>query len=187
MACHIIETSNAAAKAAAAEPPLSAEARDALHAALDDEYHAEATYAAILDKHGDVRPFANIIKAERRHAAAIATLMKAYGIVVPKNAYRTGDKSLGPLPDTLAEACAAGVEAEIANVRLYDHTLIPAVADRPGIAEVFAELRDSSRDRHLPAFRRCAAGDSGVPDLRGAQPHSHGCGSGRRRGNCKGH
>ncbi|MGV6850091.1 MAG: ferritin-like domain-containing protein [Marinibacterium sp.] len=185
MACPIIETSNAAAKAVAPETTLDPAARDALFAALDDEHHAEALYAAVLERHGDVRPFANIIKAERRHAAAIATLMKAYGIPVPKNAYKSGDKPLAPLPETLEALCAEGVEAEVANVRLYDERLIPAVSDHPEIVTVFSALRDASRDRHLPAFQRCAAKRGGVPDLL-ASPKT-GCGKGRRYRNRKEH
>ena len=38
-------------------------------AALDDEYRAEAIYDAVMQKFGEVRPFINIIEAERRHAA----------------------------------------------------------------------------------------------------------------------
>jgi len=43
---------------------LSPQAKDAVLAALDDEYKAQSLYKAILTKHGDVRPFSNIINAE---------------------------------------------------------------------------------------------------------------------------
>jgi|GEM_PF-2355161 len=39
---------------------------DALHAALDDEYHARATYRAVPDAFDEVRPFINIERAARR-------------------------------------------------------------------------------------------------------------------------
>jgi hypothetical protein len=39
--------------------------------ALDDEYKAEATYAAVITRFGPVRPFINIVEAERRHAGAL--------------------------------------------------------------------------------------------------------------------
>ncbi len=45
-----------------------------LDAAIQDEYHAEAVYQGVLGDFGPVRPFSNIIGAEVRHAAAIATL-----------------------------------------------------------------------------------------------------------------
>lgn len=182
MTCELIESSNAAAKAVAPGTDLPKAARAALFAALDDEHHAEASYEAIIAAHGEVPPFANIVKAERRHAAAIATMMKAYGIAVPKNAWKTGEKALEALPADIPTACAAGVEAEEANVRLYDQALIPAVADFPGLVDLFQRLRDSSRDRHLPAFRRGAARGSGVPDLHARQNH----GQGRGRGGCGG-
>lgn len=185
MACHIIKTATLAAQAVSPGAQLPEPVKAALLAALDDEHHAEATYAGILERHGDVRPFSNIIRAERRHAAAIATVLKAYGIAVPRNGYLSGDLPLDPVAETLGAACATGVDAEIANVRLYDAQLIPAVAGLDGIVALFTKLRDSSRDRHLPAFRRCATRGDGVPDLV-SQAHG-GCGKGRHRGASKGH
>ena len=41
---------------------------DALMMTLDDEYKAEATYVAVIDKFGEIRSFANIIEAERHDA-----------------------------------------------------------------------------------------------------------------------
>jgi len=185
MPCQIIKTANVAAQAATPGAALPDAVQAALLTALDDEYHAEATYTAVMERHGAARPFSNIIKAERRHAAAIKTVLKAYGIAIPGNGYLTGDLPLEPVADTLGEACATGVAAEMENVRLYDEDLIPTVAAYDGIAALFAELRDSSRDRHLPAFRRCATRGDGAPDLL-SQAHG-GCGKGRRRGDQKGH
>jgi hypothetical protein len=142
--------------AAAAE--LSDNGKAAVLRALDDEYHAEAVYAATLATFGDVRPFSNIIKAERKHQAALLGLMETYGIVAPANGFLTGEKPIGALPATLAEVCAVGVEAEIENARLYDEDLLPAVAGHPDIIRVFTNLRDASINNHLPAFERCAAG-----------------------------
>lgn len=181
MPCQIIKTANVATNS----PAISADVIEALLVALDDEHHAEATYAAVIARHGDARPFSKIIKAERRHAASIAKVLKAYDVEVPKNGYLSGGLSLEDTPDQLGEACAQGVAAEIENIRLYDERLIPAVAAFPEIAALFTELRDSSRDRHLPAFQRCATRDEGTPDLT-SQPHG-GCGKGRRRAQSKGH
>lgn len=58
-------TAGCAGDAVSAPPSGGAEA---LRAALDDEYRAEATYAAVITAFGEVRPFINIIEAERRHA-----------------------------------------------------------------------------------------------------------------------
>jgi hypothetical protein len=153
----------AAALAATAITPaiaagLSDEAKAAVLRALEDEYHAEAVYAATLDTFGEVRPFSNIIEAERKHQAALLDLLETYGVAAPANGYLTGEKPLGALPATLQEVCEIGVAAEIENARLYDEDLLPAVAGHPDIIQVFNNLRDASIDNHLPAFERCAAG-----------------------------
>lgn len=53
--------------------------------ALEDEYKAEATYAAVLIHFGDVRPFSNIVDSERRHSTAIAQQLDRLGHTVPTN------------------------------------------------------------------------------------------------------
>jgi len=136
--------------------PLTPEARSALDSALQDERNAEAVYGAVIRKFGNVRPFSNIIAAERRHASMLIDLYKTYGISVPENGYATGALAAPVAPATLAEACKIGVEAEIANRDLYDETLLPAVAAYPDITQVMRRLRDASEENHLPAFRRCA-------------------------------
>lgn len=135
---------------------LSANAEAALLSALDDEYHAEAFYEAVMDKFGPVRPFSNIANAERQHEAALIDRLKAYGIAVPANPYMSGDKKLEAVPTTIAEACAIGVGAEIANRDLYRKELLPAVTDYPDITAVFKALSAASEQKHLPAFQRCA-------------------------------
>lgn len=138
---------------------LTAPVIAAILTALDDEYHAEAVYAATLDKFGtDVRPFCNIINAERRHQAALFKLLKKYQIEVPVNEYLTGGKKLASVPATLKEACAIGVAAEIENARLYDEDLLATVSAHEDITRVFKALSDASTNNHLPAFQRCADG-----------------------------
>jgi len=148
----------AAAPGIAAAADLSDNGKAAVLRALDDEYHAEAVYAATLATFGDVRPFSNIIEAERKHQAALLGLMETYGIPVPANGYLTGEKPVGTLPGTLAEVCAVGVEAEIENARLYDEDLLPAMAGHADAIRVFINLREASINNHLPAFELCAAG-----------------------------
>lgn len=70
-------------------------AQTALFRALDDEYHAEAVYVAAMQGFGVVRPFFNIIKAERTREAALFDLMNTYGVAVRENAWAVGTK---PLP-----------------------------------------------------------------------------------------
>ena len=131
--------------------------RDALFAALADEHHAEAFYDAVIAKFGDVRPFVNIIEAERMHAAEIGAVMASYGLTAGPND-QLGSKAISDaVPATIAEACKIGVEAELVNRTLYDGELIPAVSTHPDIVALFERLRDASNNNHLPAFERCAA------------------------------
>ena len=77
--------------------------------ALDDERKAEATYAAVIEKFGEVRPFINIIDAERRHSAAIERQMTRLNFVIPANHW----EGKGAAPATLAEACSMAVDAAV--------------------------------------------------------------------------
>ncbi|WJV54010.1 DUF2202 domain-containing protein [Prodigiosinella aquatilis] len=138
-----------------ARPVLDKPAQDALLSALHDEYHAEAFYAAVIDKFGQVMPFRNIIKAERNHERMLKNLMQTYDLPIPPNTL-LGDASLkNTVPATLREACQMGVDVESANRELYDKSLIPAVASHQNIVAVFQKLRDASHNNHLPAFERC--------------------------------
>lgn len=121
----------------------------ALRMALDDEYRAEATYQAVLDKFGDARPFVNIVEAERRHAAMAAAQMRRFGMEVPPNPY------LGtvPAPASLLDACQTGIVAEQENIALYNR-ILPGISD-PDVRTTLEALLAASRDRHLPAFQRC--------------------------------
>lgn len=122
-----------------------------LTTALLDEYRAESTYEAVLERFGDVRPFSNILSAETRHSTAIIELFHAYDLPVPSNTF---DGTVDA-PATLQEACALGVGAEEANVGMYDELLMSA-SGHADIVAVFRRLRGASQDNHLPAFRRCA-------------------------------
>ena len=119
--------------------------------ALDDEYKAEATYAAVIARFGDVRPFINIVEAERRHAQALIRQCERLGFAPRVN--RWAGKVAAPA--TLREACAEAIAAEVDNIALYGR-LLPEVAD-PQVRDVLGRLQEASRDRHLPAFRRCLA------------------------------
>ncbi|WP_176083214.1 DUF2202 domain-containing protein [Martelella sp. HB161492] len=145
-----------AAPVTASAETLTPAAADALNRALADEYHAEAFYAAVIDAYGPVRPFTNIIEAERTHSAEVSALMEAYGIPVPANEQLGAEEIVSAVPASLAAACAIGVQAEIDNAALYDNELLPAVASYPDITTVLTALRDASETKHLPAFSRCA-------------------------------
>ena len=150
--------------------PLPAEVVDALNEALADERKAKATYEAILDRFGDVRPFSNIVHAEQRHIDALLPLYARYGVTVPEDTTELPDSVY---TEDMLGLCRIGVQAEIENVRLYDEQLLPAVADYPDISAVMQRLRDASQDNHLPAFQRCVD--------RGGRP-GRGPGGGRGQG-----
>ena len=117
--------------------------------ALEDERKAEATYAAVIEKFGPVRPFSNIIEAEQRHAAALERQLARLGIDVPPDPW-TGKVAA---PASIAQACESAVQGEVENIALYDR-LIPMIED-PAARQVMENLQAASRERHLPAFRQC--------------------------------
>lgn len=117
--------------------------------ALEDERKAEATYLAVIDKFGPVRPFINIVSAEHRHAMAVEKQMARLGFAIPDNQWEGRTEA----PESLRAACSDAVEGEIENIALY-HRTIPQIDD-PAVRHVLERLRDASRDNHLPAFRRC--------------------------------
>lgn len=153
-----------------------ADLEEILRDALEDERKAEATYAAVIEKFGEVRPFINIIDAERRHSAAIERQMTRLGFAIPANHW----EGKGEAPATLVEACSMAVEAEIENIALYDR-LLPAIADDV-VRQVLQNLQDASRDNHLPAFRRCLEREDGGGGRGVGKTGQGGHGRGRGRG-----
>ena len=139
--------------------------QQALNDALDDEYKARATYAAVIDRFGPVRPFVTIIQSEQRHIVALQNLLRQRGWPIPDDPY--GGKIAAPA--SLEEACAQGAAAELANGALYER-LGAQAADDPEVLAVFANLRRASQERHLAAFQRGGCTDQ------------ESCGHGRGRG-----
>ena len=135
-----------------ASAPVTTGDDAALKIALEDEYRAEATYAAVIDSFGEVRPFINIIEAERRHATRVRAEMTRLAI-----AYDAENPFMGTIeaPATLLEACELGIEAERENIALYDR-ILPTIED-DGVRATLSDLQWASRERHLPAFERCVA------------------------------
>ena len=157
--------------------PLGDAVKAAVEEAFRDELRGEAMYARVLKDHGDVRPFSNVIRAERRHAAFLEDVLKARGLAVP--APPAGDV---PAYATVREACAAAVAFETQNVALYDRLLAAAgtVASGPlpeDVKQAFEHNRMASLDHHKPAFERCAGVAAGQGLARGAG-RGHGCGHG---------
>lgn len=130
---------------------LTANERQALYDALDDEHRAWATYDQVIRDFGPERPFINIREAEMRHIQALQRLFQRYGVPIPENTW------VGKAPRfaSLKEACEAGVTAEVDNAALFERLL--QSTNREDILAVFQNLQRASQQRHLPAFRRCAA------------------------------
>lgn len=137
--------------------------------ALDDEYHAWATYDQVIADFGDVAPFTNIRAAEARHIEALLSLFRRFDLKVPHNSW---PGRVERYPSLLA-AFEAGVAAEVANAGLYDRLL--ATTERPEIAVVLRRLQAASQQRHLPAFRR------GVERQGEGSSAQEGCSEGRGR------
>ena len=133
-----------------AQGDLSASEVEALQMALDDEYKAWSVYEQVIDDFGAARPFTSIQRAEENHISALVKLFDRYGLEVPANEWAGNVPSF----DTLAEACEAGVQAEIDNAELYAQLF--DMVDNPDIVRVFASLQRASENMHLPAFERCA-------------------------------
>ena len=91
---------------------LTAAVIQALHDALDDEYHAAAVYSQVLNDFGAVRPFINIRDSELRHIEALLHLFERYSLPIPANPWTT---SKLPRFASVKEASEAGVQAEIEN------------------------------------------------------------------------
>ena len=121
--------------------------------AMQDEYMAQAQYAAIMGAYGSDAPFANVIKGEATHIALLNTLFDTYGLTVP------ADLTAGKVtaPASLDDAYAAGVTIENANIAMYQTFL--AQNDLPDDARgVFIALQNASQS-HLTAFTRNADRD----------------------------
>ena len=129
--------------------------QQALRDALDDEYHAWATYDQVIRDFGAERPFINIREAEARHIEALRTLFQRYELDMPENSWHGRVQRYG----SKREACEAGIEAEVANAALYERLM--RSTNRPDILRVFGNLLRASQENHLQAFRRCVTRGGG--------------------------
>lgn len=141
---------NAPANPTGTITPASA---DALRAAWLDERRAQAFYGAVLEKHGQVRPFTNILNAEKRHEQAVATLMDRYGVSKPSKD-STDVPGVPGVPATIAECAKLSAQVERDNIGMYDRLLKDVT--EPDVRAVLENLRAASLNNHLPAFERVA-------------------------------
>lgn len=129
--------------------PLDEADVQALALALDDEYHALAVYQSVIADFGEVEPFVEIAQSEQRHIDALLKQFEKHGLVIPENQW------LGNIPgfESLQAACQVGVEAEIANMALYEQLF--SMTDDPALVQVFTNLSNASQVSHLPEFQSC--------------------------------
>ncbi len=120
--------------------------KEALTYSMEDELLARAEYEKIIENYGKVKPFINIIEAEKKHIKYLEPLLEKYGVeypVIPDDAV--------VLPGTLEEAYRIGVEVEIANIAMYEKFLQNKLPD--DVRGVFIKLKNASKN-HLIAFER---------------------------------
>ena len=90
-----------------------------LNLALEDEYLARGEYKKIMDRYGEQRPFSNIIKAEVRHISWLTPLFEKYNIALSDDR----GLELAVIPNTYTETFQIGVDAEVANIEMYQRFL----------------------------------------------------------------
>lgn len=123
----------------------NAKLAEALTFAINDEYNAQAAYNAIIKKYGSIKPFTNIVKAEANHISLLKPLFTKYNIEIPAN-----NATLTDIPTTLTNAYALGVEAEKANITIYEGLLKEDLPE--DVKLVFQKLINASKN-HLKAFQ----------------------------------
>ena len=125
---------------------------DMLVYAMLDEIHAKQTYEAMIEVYGDMRPFTKIMEAEQTHIDLLLPLFETYQIELPESDY------VAVVPDSIEEALAIGVQAEIANISLYEAFLSQDLPD--DVRVVFEQLVNAS-NHHLDAFSKDRSGMNG--------------------------
>jgi hypothetical protein len=119
-----------------------------LVSAIQDEYLAQATYKAIIDTYGEIKPFTKIILAEQTHIDLLLPLFAAYGIEVPVN----DAAQYVVLPDSISSALSTGVQAETLNIAMYDAFL--SQVDLPADVQTVFEYLQTASENHLAAFSK---------------------------------
>ncbi len=117
-----------------------------LNYAIQDEYLAKAEYQAIINEFGEVMPFVRIIQAEDNHIALLLGLFETYGFVVPED--NSAENVV--IPESITSALATGVEAEEANIAMYQ--LFLAQEDLPEDVKAAFEYLMQASQHHLKAF-----------------------------------
>lgn len=147
-----------------------------LEYALEDEYLAHAEYELIINELGAARPFTNIIKAEETHIKLVEALYSDYDLALPS----VDPSTYIALPESIEAALATGVEAEIANIAMYEIFLSQELPD--DVREAFEYLQKAS-ESHLAAFE---GNNSGNGNQAGGNQGTNARGNQNARGNGNG-
>ncbi len=162
--------------AAGASSRSSYTLEEMLKYAMEDEYLAKAEYESIMEEFGEQRPFSNILEAEKTHIELLLPLFEEYGIEIADD----GSLSHVIIPESIEEALAVGVQAEIDNIAMYEKFL---AGDLPeDVEEVFEELMNASKN-HLAAFQRGSGRNGGSGEGYGANGNGRNGFDGKGTGN----
>lgn len=131
---------------AVVDPNTTYTVEEMLTYAIQDEYMAQAEYQAIIDTFGEIRPFSKIVLAEQTHIDLLLPLFDAYGVSVPEN---TAANNV-VIPESITSALATGVEAEQANILMYQTFL--AQDNVPDDVKTVFQTLISASQHHLTAF-----------------------------------
>ena len=118
-----------------------------LRIAVYDEFRAYETYCEMIEKHGNVEPFNEVLESEQSHYSALIVLLERYEVEVPENDWYEKIK----VPDSLIECYEIAVAAEIENIAMYDHLL--EYTEEEDVREILYKLQAASYNCHLPLFR----------------------------------
>ena len=131
--------------------PLSTETNlsveEMLNYAINDEYMALSEYKAIVEEFGDVMPFVRIISAEETHISTLLNLFVTYGYNVPEDQ----TQNYVVIPESITAAVATAIEAEEANIAMYETFL--AQEDLPDDVRLVFEQLLAASEHHLQAFQ----------------------------------
>ncbi|WP_294963544.1 DUF2202 domain-containing protein [Sulfurimonas sp.] len=138
-----------------------------LRIACYDEYKANTYYKKVIEAYGAIMPFSNIVQAEVRHYTAIENLCKKYGVLPPENDWYEKIQ----ISSTLSGCCQDAVDAENANIQMYEKLLPYVMQD--DIRDVFYREQAASYNNHLPAFMKCTQGlqTQTTPDQEHSEQH----------------
>ncbi len=129
--------------------PLSDAEVRGLQEAILEEYGALNLYQSAMTQVGNVYPLNQIALSEQQHVNVLVRQAEKYGVAVPANP----GLATQPTFETLAQACQAGVSAEIADAALYDTLKLDTT--RSDLLRVYNNLQSASLKNHLPAFQTC--------------------------------